>query len=469
MDYQTTREFNHFSEGSVDGTNNTRALVKQLSGDNKLVVTTIQKLNNAITADKFTQALQEVKDKRVVFIFDECHRSQFGETHKRIVKFFTRAQIFGFTGTPIFAENAAGGNAIRNRTTKDLFGACLHKYVITDAINDEAVLRFSIEYWGKLRRKDGALLSDEEVSGINTQEFFESEKRISDVADWIIDNHSRKTYKNDFTSILCVSSVNALIKFYDAFKLKKDNGEHSLRIATIFTYSANEQDADANGLIGDPDFDFVNNTPTNIHTREKLEGFISDYNAMYQTAFSCKDNIGFYNYYKDIAKRIKERERKDFNDRDRVDILLVVNMFLTGFDARKVNTLYVDKNLRYHGLIQAYSRTNRTLSKMKSHGNIVCFRNLKDKTDEAITLFSNKEAIETVLMEPYETYLEHFNEAVMELRSICPTVDSVDDLISEDDKLSFVKAFRKLIRLRNVIETFVDYDPNQLDLDLTGI
>ena len=226
----------------------------------------------------------------------------------------------------------------------------------------------------------------------------------------------------------------------------------------------NEEDADANGLIGDPDFDFASSTPTNVHTRDKLETFIDDYNAMYQTAFSCRDNIGFYSYYKDIAKRIKERERKDFQDRDRVDILLVVNMFLTGFDARKVNTLYVDKNLRYHGLIQAYSRTNRTLAKIKSHGNIVCFRSLKEKTDEAITLFSNRDAIETVLMEPYESYVERFNAAVEELRTIVSTVESVDDLISEEDKLKFVIVFRRLIRLYNILRTFADFIPSHLAL-----
>ncbi len=464
LDYQTTREFNHFSEGSVDGTTNTQSLVNQLSGENKLIVTTIQKLNNAISKNRFEPILAQVKDKRVVFIFDECHRSQFGETHKRIVEFFTRSQLFGFTGTPIFADNAVKAGPIRNRTTKDLFGDCLHKYVITDAINDEAVLRFSIEYWGRLRRKDGNLVTDEEVAGINTREFFENEHRISEVADWIISNHSRKTIQEYFTSILCVSSVKALIKYYEIFKSKKARGEHDLRIATIFTYTANEEDADANGLIGDPDFDFADSIPTNVHTREKLESFISDYNAMYQTAFSCKDSIGFYNYYKDIAKRIKERERTDFKDCDRVDILLVVNMFLTGFDARKINTLYIDKNLRYHGLIQTYSRTNRTLGKKKSHGNIVCFRNLKEKTDEAITLFSNKEAIETVLMEPYENYVDQFNKAVMELRALASTVDGVDQLISEEEKLNFVIVFRKLIRLRSIIETFTDYDASHLTL-----
>lgn len=459
LDYQTTKEFNHFSDGSVDGTDNTRALVKQLAGDHKLIVTTIQKLNTAISRDKFEGPLQAVKDERVVFIFDECHRSQFGETHKRIVAFFSRAQMFGFTGTPIFAENA-----MAKRTTKDLFGECLHKYVITDAISDENVLRFSVEYWGKLKRKDGSLI-DEEVAGINIKEFFDHPDRINGVVDWIIQNHDRKTHNRQFSAMLCVSSVDALITYYDTLKRRRDAGEHDLRVATIFTYTANEEDADADGMIGDPDFNIGVDKPINVHTREKLDRFIADYNAMYQTAYSTKDSQSFYNYYKDIAKRMKERERRDFQDKDRVDILLVVNMFLTGFDAKKLNTLYVDKNLRYHGLIQAFSRTNRILGQVKSQGNIVCFRNLKAKTDEAITLFSNKDAIETVLMAPYEEYVAQFNAAVAKLLEIAPDVDSVNDLQTEGEMLAFVQAFRELIRVRNVLGSFTQFSPDDLTLD----
>jgi type I restriction enzyme R subunit len=236
-------------------------------------------------------------------------------------------------------------------------------------------------------------------------------------------------------------------------------------VATIFTYTANEEDADADGLIGDPDFNIGVDKPVNVHAREKLDRFIVDYNAMYQTAYSTKDSQSFYNYYKDIAKRMKERERRDFQDKDRVDILLVVNMFLTGFDAKKLNTLYVDKNLRYHGLIQAFSRTNRVLGQVKSQGNIVCFRNLKAKTDEAITLFSNRDAIETVLMAPYEDYVTQFNAAVANLLKIAPDVESVNYLQTDGEVLAFVQAFRELIRIRNVLGSFIQFSPDDLTLD----
>ncbi|EPX80258.1 type I restriction endonuclease subunit R [Litoreibacter arenae] len=458
LDYQTTKEFNFFSDGSVDGTDNTKALVGQLGGDTKLIVTTIQKLNTAISRDRYEGPLQAVKDQRVVFIFDECHRSQFGDTHKRIVQFFSKAQMFGFTGTPIFADNAVG-----KRTTKDLFAECLHKYVITDAIADENVLRFSVEYWGKLKRKDGSLI-DEDVPAINVREFFDSPERIDGVVDWIIQNHDRKTHNKQFSAMLCVSSVDALIAYYEAFRRKKGAGEHHLRVATIFTYGPNEADPDADGLIGDPDLN-VADMPVDVHKRDRLESFVADYNAMYQTKETVKDSAGFYTYYNHLSKRLKDRDRKDALDKDRLDILLVVNMFLTGFDAKKLNTLYVDKNLKYHGLIQAFSRTNRILGQVKSQGNIVCFRNLKPNTDQAITLFSNKDAIETILMAPYGDYLDQFNEAIEVLRKIAPDPDSVNDLKSEEDQLAFVQAFRDLIRLRNVLTSFAEYDADDLDLE----
>ncbi len=459
LDYQTTKEFNHFSDGSVDGTDNTKALVEQLGSARKLIVTTIQKLNTAIGRDKHVASLQDIKDGRVVFIFDECHRSQFGDTHKAIVKFFSRAQMFGFTGTPIFAENAIG-----KRTTKDLFEDCLHRYVITDAIADENVLRFSVEYWGKLKRKDGSLI-DEDVASIDIKEFYDNPDRISGVVDWIIQNHDRKTHGRQFSAMFCVSSVDALIAYYDAFARKKADGAHDLRVATIFTYAANPEDADADGLIGDPDLDFSNDAPVNAMTRDRLQEFVVDYNAMYQTAETVKDGQGFYTYYKNLAKRVKDRDLKDAQDKDRLDILLVVNMFLTGFDAKKLNTLYVDKNLKYHGLIQAYSRTNRTLGQLKSQGNIVAFRNLKAKTDQAIVLFSNKDANETILTAPYEEHVVEFNDAVLELMKVTPTPGSVDKLISEEDQLKFVQAFRTVMRIRNVLTSFVEFDEADLALD----
>ena len=451
LDYQTTREFNFFSDGSVDGTDNTRALVKQMAGNNKLIVTTIQKLNTAMKRPKHEAALENLKDKRIVFIFDECHRSQFGDTHRAIVKFFSNAQLFGFTGTPIFANNA-----INKRTTKDLFQECLHRYVITNAIADQNVLKFSVEYWGKPKRKDGTLI-DEKVDKIDTKEFFEHEDRLKGVVDWIIANHNRKTHTKAFSSIFCVSSVDTLIDYYDIFKDKKDKGEHDLRVVTIFTYKVNEEDPDANGLIGEPDYD-VDSGPVDTHSRDKLESYIEDYNAMYATQHSAKDSTAFYTYYKDIAKRMKERDREGFLDKDRADILLVVNMFLTGFDAKKLNTLYVDKNLRYHGLIQAYSRTNRILGELKSQGNIVSFRNLKANTDEAIKLYSDPNAKESILLEPYEHYVEKFNQGVTVLKAIAETPNDVNQLISEDDQLKFVQAFRTLIRELNVLKSFTEFE-----------
>ncbi|GAB6042364.1 type I restriction endonuclease subunit R, EcoR124 family [Endothiovibrio diazotrophicus] len=463
LDYQTTREFNFFSKGCVDGTHNTGSLVRQLSGERKLIVTTLQKLNNAVSRERFLARLEGLREQRVVFIFDECHRSQFGRTHRNLTAFFRRAQLFGFTGTPIFADNAVG-NELGRRTTRDLFGECLHKYVITNAIADQNVLKFAVEYWGRLKRRDGTLI-DEQVAGIDTREFFENPQRIDNVVEWIIRNHDRKTHRRAFTAMLCVSSVPALITYYECFKRRREAGEHDLRVVTIFTYGANEEDADADGLIGEPDFEIGRETPASHHSREKLEAFVADYNAMYHTAHSVADGAHFYTYYKDIARRVKERDRKGFDDVDRVDILLVVNMFLTGFDAKKVNTLYVDKNLRHHGLIQAFSRTNRTFGELKSQGNIVCFRNLKARTDEAIALFSNPQARETILMEPYERYVERFNEAVATLAAIAATPQAVNELQSEEERLHFVRAFRQLMRLLNILKPFTEFTFDDLAMD----
>jgi len=488
LDYQTTKEFNSFSDGCIDGTDNTSNLVKQFVGtyldkkgeakNSKLIVTTIQKLNTAISKLKYEKKMADLKDKRIIFIFDECHRSQFGETHNRIKDFFNNAQMFGFTGTPIFADNS-NKNELGKRTTKDLFEDCLHKYVITDAIKDENVLKFAVEYVGKYKRRDTATEIDIEVEDIDTQELMEDPGRLEKIADYIIANHGRKTYNKDFSAMFCVDSVKSLLKYYDIFKRKKIAGEHNLNIATIFSYAANEDDADANGLIQD-DFVMLNNelpmaadpqapyisktqstantaNPIDKHSREKLDEYIEDYNLMYNTKYSTKTSEDFYNYYNDISKKLKDRERSPENISNRIDILLVVNMFLTGFDAKKVNTLYVDKNLKYHGLIQAYSRTNRILNETKSQGNIVVFRNLKGKTDEAITLFSNKEAIEVIIMQPYEDYVGKFDDAYDKLKEITPTIDAVNELVTEEDELNFIKAFRDLMRIKNILVTFSDF------------
>lgn len=478
LDYQTTREFNYFSKGSVDSTSNTKTLITQFTDDTKLIVTTIQKLNNAIHGQRYKstmeQAMATIGDKKMVFIFDECHRSQFGHTHHRIKAFFNNPQMFGFTGTPIFAKNASK-NELGKRTTADLFEECLHKYVITDAIRDENVLKFSAEYVGKYKKKDSANELDIKVEAIDTKELLEDDKRLSKITDYIIAHHNRKTHDRKYSAIFCVSSVEVLIKYYQLFKAKKENGDHDLRIATIFSYVANEADKDADGKLGDDDgtiaeedFEIKANAKINQHSREHLDDFIKDYNAMYGTDYSTKDSKLFYSYYKNIAKRLKEREKKSFQNKDRLDILLVVNMFLTGFDAKMVNTLYVDKNLKYHGLIQAYSRTNRIINEQKSQGNIVIFRNLKKATDDALALFSNKDAKETIFVKPYEDYVKAFDTALAKLQAIAPTVASVDDLPSEKEELAFVQAFRELMRLKNVLTSFADFTHDDLALDAQG-
>lgn len=461
LDFQTTKEFNSFSAGSIDGTDDTRALVSQLAGNTKLIVTTIQKLNNAIGGTRFISKMEALREERIVFIFDECHRSQFGETHNRIKKFFTKAQLFGFTGTPIFANNAVK-NELGKRTTKELFDECLHKYLITDAIKDENVLRFSVEYIGRYKEKAGSNTGiDIEVEDIDTKELLEAPQRLEKIADYILEHHARKTHGKEFTGMFCVSSVDKLIRYYELFQQRKAAGKHNLKVATIFSFTDNEEDKGAKGILSD-DFEdegiAITTEPklaytVNSHTREKLDAFIADYNVMFGTKFSTKDSQSFYNYYNDISKRVKNKE---------IDMLLVVNMFLTGFDSPPLSTLYVDKNLKYHGLIQAYSRTNRLYTEQKSQGNIVCFRNLKQATDDAIALFSNKDAKDIILMEPFEDYVTKFNIAFAELLKIAPTVGSVDSLPSEEEELEFVKAFRELMRLKNVLTTFADFSFDQM-------
>jgi type I restriction enzyme, R subunit len=468
LDYQTTKEFNHFQPGSVDGTDNTRQLVTQLADPNtKLVITTIQKLNTAISRDLYGPRLEHLKRGRVVFIFDECHRSQFGDTHRRIRAFFERCQMFGFTGTPILEQNAIG-----RRTTKDLFDERLHDYVITDAIRDENVLRFSVEYHGPINAPlipTGDHKADRKAQAernrlLDSRAFYDHPDRIDRIADWIIENHDRKTRGRQFGAIFAVSSVDALCAYYEVLEAKRRAGAHDLKIATIFTYAANEEDPDADGLIPDTEFP-ADGVGADNPKRDKLMGYVDAYNALYGVNESVRDGKGFYSYYRALAKRMKARDRKDFTPDQGIDILLVVNMFLTGFDAKTLNTLYVDKNLRYHGLIQAFSRTNRTLGQVKSQGNIVCFRDLKENTDEAITLFANRDASEVVLIGSYEEHLAQYEEALRALHAITPTPDDVDNLKDEQEQAAFAKAFRELMRIRNVLSTFSEFDVADLASD----
>jgi type I restriction enzyme R subunit len=458
LDYQTIREFNAFSKGSVDNTTDTHNLVKQLTDDStKLIVTTLQKLNNAIVKEHYLDRIQHLRDKKFVFIFDECHRSQFGVVHQNIKQFFRNAQMFGFTGTPIFADNANASTG-QNKTTKDLFGECLHKYVIVDAIKDENVLRFAVEYVGKYQYKDSANRIDIEVEDIDTKELLNSPQRLEKIVDYILAHHAHKTKTPDFTAMFCVSSIDTLTKYYALFKQKQAqiHPMRPLKIATIFSYAANEENPQANGLIVEESLDIPTGARINQNSRDKLDEYIADYNALFGTNYSTSDSQSFYNYYQDIAKRVRNAE---------IDILLVVNMFLTGFDSPRLNTLYVDKNLKFHGLVQAFSRTNRILNEKKSQGNIVCFRNLKAATDEAIALFSNKDAKETVLLAPYEDYVKQFNKAAVELLVIAPTVKSVDALPDENAELAFVTKFRELLRIKNILTTFADFDGADLTLE----
>lgn len=444
LDYQTAKEFNAFEEGSISRVEDTGEFVeKMVRGDKKVVVTTIQKLNNAISKPNYLKQMEKIRDKRIVFIFDECHRTQFGETHAKISEFFRNKQFFGFTGTPIFAENA-----VKYRTTKDLFGDCLHKYTIKEAIDDENVLGFSVEYYStfNLKNKDGDDLSPDEMieNGIDTKEVFSNRKRLENIVDFIISNHNTKTSNREYQSIFAISDINTLIEYYNIFKERGTN----LKIASIFTYEANVDLANDEGT-------FEVEGEECKHPREHLDKMVADYNKMFGENFNLNSDNGFNSYFIDISRKVRERK---------IDILLVVNMFLTGFDSKYLNTLYVDKNLKYHGLIQAYSRTNRILNVNKPHGNIVCFRNLKKRTDEAIRLFSDENAIETVLMKSYEEYVEIFNRYIELMRTLALTSEEVDNLESEENKLAFIENFKNLLRVMNRLETFSKFDFKDLEI-----
>lgn len=453
LDDQTVKEFRAFDKESIDGTEDTKTLVKHfLDPTRSLIVTTIQKLNVAIKKAAFKNQIQQIKDDKTIFIFDECHRSQFGDTHKAIVNFFTNHQLFGFTGTPIFEENALSVKSIK-QTTANLFHDCLHKYVITDAIRDENVLKFSVEYYNVFKKKIQENEDDTQVEAIDTQEVFESDDYIETVGNYILKNHYNKTNSRQFTAMFCVSSVDILIKYYELFKAKKEAGIHNYKIATIFSYASNPEVQAIDGNITEEDVS--DDAPIDQSVRDKLDEFIADYNLMFNDAHSANDAKSFLNYKTNISKRVRNKE---------IDILLVVNMFLTGFDSKTLNTLYVDKNLKYHGLIQAYSRTNRILNDSKSQGNIVTFRNLKKNTDDAVRLFSNLSAKETITIAPYKAQLQLFREAYVELINITPTPDEVSRLATEEDELEFAKAFRTLVRLKNILESFTEFTFDDLPI-----
>ena len=466
LDTQTSREFNAFKAESVDSTDNTSTLVKQLDQrHDKLIVTTIQKLNRAISTDRYLESIDYLKNKKVVFIFDECHRSQFGETHQNIKKFFSNAQMFGFTGTPIFEKNSQSKAGLK-LTTDYLFNECLHKYVIVDAIRDRNVLQFQIDYRGKYTAKGMATNEsyDEDVEGIDTKELYDNPQRLEMIARYIVNIHDTKTRNREFTAMFCVSSVETLTQYYDLFekvqaeKQIEDEAQgrifKPLTIATIFSYAANEAVTtdDLTGLIHEEAVDIP--SQVNSSSRDKLDRYIANYNRQFKTNYNSGDQ--FYAYYRDIAQRVKNRQ---------IDILIVVNMFLTGFDSKPLNTLYVDKNLKYHGLIQAFSRTNRVYNDKKPFGNIICFRNLKRATDEALALFSNKETTKIVLVPSYAEIEQDYQAAVSKLFALTPNYQSVDDLLTEEQQLEFIKAFREVMRYNAQLQTFIEYDQDQTQLD----
>ena len=426
LDSQTTEEFNKFEAGSVDATDRTDLLVKQIRDKNKqLIVTTIQKMANAIKNPRYSKVMEAYKDEKVVFIIDECHRSQFGDMHKDIVRHFAKAQFFGFTGTPRFEVNGKVEGKI-TQTTAKLFGKCLHNYLIKDAIFDNNVLGFHVEY---IRTIKGDLDFDDQTraDAIDINELYMADERMTNIANHIVQNHISKTRNKQYTAIFAVSSIPMLIKYYDIFK----NIEHNLTIGGIFSFGQNE---DAEGK--------------DEHSRDALERIIKDYNETYNVNFSTDTYAA---YHKDISDRVKGKKAKA------LDILIVVNMFLTGFDSKPLSVLYVDKDLIYHDLIQAYSRTNRVEKETKPFGIIICYRNLKEKTDEAIALFSKGQS-EGVLTPPYEYFVQKFNEVAIKLKQIAADPSFVDIIQSEDDQLQFVLCFRELTKYLNSLRTFVEFN-----------
>lgn len=423
LDKQTLDEFNKFDPGCVDMTNKTDKLIEQIKDSTKpLIITTIQKMYNACSNPKYAYIMEKYKDKKTIFIIDECHRGQFGEMHKQISKLFTNAQYFGFTGTPRFKENPSQDG----RSTADIFEKCLHTYLIKDAIKDENVLGFSVDYM-KFIEYNGKTEEDVMVEDIDTEEVFMADERVSIIANDIIKHHNIKTRDKKYNALFTVQSIPLLIKYYDMFSII----DHNLKIGAIFTFDSNE-DLDKNP----------------VHSREALDRIINDYNKTYNTNFSTNT---FDAYFRDICKKIKNTE---------IDIVIVVNMLLTGFDAKKLNTLYVDKSLKYHDLIQAFSRTNRVESDTKPFGNIVCYRTTKANVDEAVKLFSQTDSIDTVIQAPYEVYKNKFNESIKKLLEITPTVESVDILEREEDIKSFIIAFREVAKILVSLKTF-----NQFDFD----
>ena len=464
LDSQTQKEYDRFSKGSANGNTSTKILKAQLEdrygNKSKIIITTIQKLGHFIKQNKN----HEVFKKNIVLIFDECHRSQFGELHLAITKTFKNYFMFGFTGTPIFPKNSNGSSKTLFKTTEQTFGDKLHTYTIVNAINDGNVLPFRIDYINTIKEKEG--IQDKKVNAIDIEKAMSDPIRIREVVSYIIEHFKQKTMRNKhyevkeqrlsgFNSIFAVSSIPVAKKYYLEFKKQLEEKNKNLTIATIFSYSANEEENTDN--LDDESFDTEN---LDLGSREFLEEAISDYNKKFGTNFDTSSD-GFQLYYEDLSKRTKNKE---------IDILIVVNMFLTGFDATTLNTLWVDKNLRMHGLIQAFSRTNRILNSIKTFGNIICFRDLQKETDDAIALFGNKEAGGIVLLKTYEEYYngyeddkgrekEGYSQLIEELQNKFPIGEQI---IGEQNKKEFIMLFGNILKLKNILSAFDKFAGNEI-------
>ena len=429
LDTQTQSEYEAFEPGAVDSTDNTDELVKRLQSNSKIIITTIQKLNAAVSKTWYSNKIETIRHSRIVMIFDECHRSHFGDSHKKIMKFFDNAQIFGFTGTPIFTENAVDGH-----TTKEIFGNCLHKYLIKDAIADENVLGFLVEYYH----------GNEVVDNDN-------QARMEEIAKFILNNFNKSTFDGEFDALFAVQSVSMLIRYYKIFKSLNPK----IRIGAVFTYAANNSLDDEQTGMGTGQY-----AKEGVGEADELQTIMDDYNNMFGTAFTTEN---FRAYYDDINLRMKKKKA----DMKPLDLCLVVGMFLTGFDSKKLNTLYVDKNMEYHGLLQAFSRTNRVLNEKKRFGKIVCFRDLKNNVDTSIKLFSNSDNSEDIVRPPFEDVKKEYKCLATEFLKKYPTPSSIDFLPSENDKKNFVLAFRDIIRKHAEIQIYEDYSEDAEDLGMT--
>lgn len=462
LDYQTIREYDKFKKGAANSNTSTAILKQQLeSADSKIIITTIQKLTVFIKKNPN----HPVFEKQLVIIFDECHRSQFGEMHTAIVKHFKKYHLFGFTGTPIFADNASVNGKPEFKTTEQAFGKKLHTYTIVDAITDRNVLPFRVDYVSTMKEEEN--IQDAKVWNIDREKALLAPKRISNIVDYILKHFDQKTKRNSFyklkerrlagfNSIFAVSSIDAAKLYYTEFQKQMADlpSDKRLKIATIYSFGINE---DIEGVLGEEDTD--NTDKLDASSREFLDNAIKDYNRIFDTNFDTSSKK-FENYYKDVSERVKKRE---------IDLLLVVNMFLTGFDATTLNTLWVDKNLRLHGLLQAYSRTNRILNSIKTFGNIVCFRNLEKATNDSIALFGNKDAGGIILLKPFKDYYEGYNDGqkdiigykdlIAELQQKYPLGEQI---VGEQAEKAFIKLYGAILRMRNILSTFDEFVGNEI-------